>query len=134
VARGRRAARGARAVRPRKWRGHIHYGLHLAVRVAGLRCWANGRVARKMENRRIRGSRAEKAYSYSYDPRQVCRPATGRGCDNNLRAVGNDLSQLLKAETAEQEVRSVASQLKARFPVYRAPAGFIFPAARSTKP
>jgi hypothetical protein len=31
---------------------------------------------------------------------------------------------LLKAETAEQEVRSVASQLKARFPVYRAPAGF----------
>ena len=43
-----------------------------------------------------------------------------RGCDNNLRAVGNDLSQLLKAETAEQEVRSVASQLKARFPVYRA--------------
>jgi len=58
-------------------------------------------------------------------PRQVCRPATGRGCDNNLRAVGNDLSQLLKAETAEQEVRSVASQLKARFPAYRAPAGWL---------
>jgi len=56
----------------------------------------------------------------------VCRPATGRGCDNNRRAVGNDLSQLLKAETAEQEVRSVASQLKARFPVYRALAGFDF--------
>jgi hypothetical protein len=31
---------------------------------------------------------------------------------------------LLKAETAEQEVRSVA--FKARFPVYRAPAGFDF--------
>ena len=29
--------------------------MHLAVRVAGLRCWANGRVACKMENRRIRG-------------------------------------------------------------------------------
>ena len=67
---------------------------------------------------------AEKPYSYGYDSRQVCRPATGRGCDNNLRAVGNDLSQLLKAETAEQEVRSVA--FKARFPVYRAPAGFDF--------
>ena len=63
---------------------------------------------------------AETPYSYNYDPRQVCWPATGRGCDNNLRAVGNDLSQLLKAETAGQEVRSVASQLKARFPVYRA--------------
>jgi DNA replication protein DnaC len=33
---------------------------------------------------------------------------------------------LLKAETAEQEVRSMASQLKARFPVYRAPARFDF--------
>ena len=35
------------------------------------------------------------------------------------------LSQLLKAETAEREVRSVAYQLKiARFPVYRDLAGF----------
>src|SRR3546814_397245 len=35
------------------------------------------------------------------------------------------LSQLLKAETAEREVRSVAYQLKvARFPAYRALAGF----------
>ena len=33
---------------------------------------------------------------------------------------------MLKAETAEQEVRSVASQLKARFLVYRALAGFDF--------
>ena len=24
------------------------------------------------------------AHSYNYDPRQVCRPATRRGCDNNL--------------------------------------------------
>ncbi|EQB12662.1 hypothetical protein RLDS_06255 [Sphingobium lactosutens DS20] len=37
------------------------------------------------------------------------------------------LSQLLKAETAEREVRSVAYQLKiARFPVYRDLAGFDF--------
>ena len=37
------------------------------------------------------------------------------------------LSQLLKAETAEREVRSVAYQLKvARFPVYRDMAGFDF--------
>src|SRR6202044_2406793 len=35
------------------------------------------------------------------------------------------LSQLLKAETAEREVRSTAYQLKAaRFPTYRAGAGF----------
>ena len=39
------------------------------------------------------------------------------------------LSQLLKAETAEREVRSVAYQLKiARFPVYRDLAGFDFAA------
>lgn len=37
------------------------------------------------------------------------------------------LSQLLKAETAEREVRSVAYQLKvARFPAYRDLAGFDF--------
>src|SRR6187551_2100788 len=37
------------------------------------------------------------------------------------------LSQLLKAETAEREVRSTAYQLKAaRFPVYRDLAGFDF--------
>src|SRR3974377_279622 len=37
------------------------------------------------------------------------------------------LSQLLKAETAEREVRSMAYQLKAaRFPVYRDLAGFDF--------
>ena len=37
------------------------------------------------------------------------------------------LSQLLKAEMAEREVRSVAYQLKAaRFPVYRDLAGFDF--------
>lgn len=37
------------------------------------------------------------------------------------------LSQLLKAKTAEREVRSVAYQLKiARFPVYRDLAGFDF--------
>ena len=37
------------------------------------------------------------------------------------------LSQLLKAETAEREVRSVAYQLKAaRFPVYRDLNGFDF--------
>src|ERR1700716_1166040 len=37
------------------------------------------------------------------------------------------LSQLLKAETAEREVRSTASQLKtARFPAYRDISGFDF--------
>ena len=46
------------------------------------------------------------------------------------------LSQLLKAETAKREVRSMAYQLKAaRFPAYRDLAGFDFArAARSTKP
>jgi hypothetical protein len=49
------------------------------------------------------------------------------------------LSQLLKAETADREVRSTAYQLKAaRFPNYRDLAGFDFassevPAARSMK-
>jgi hypothetical protein len=112
-------------------RRQVHDGL--GARSANGRCdgWCDTRgSARRVAPLNFGGE----AYSYSYDPRQVCRPATGRGCYNNLRAVGTDLSQLLKAETAEQEVRSVASQLKARFPVYRAPAGFIFPAARSTKP
>ena len=40
------------------------------------------------------------------------------------------LSQLLKAETAEREVRSMAYQLKAaRFPAYRDLAGFDFPSS-----
>ena len=44
------------------------------------------------------------------------------------------LSQLLKAETAEREVRSVAYQLKvARFPIYKDLSGFDFASARSMK-
>ena len=40
------------------------------------------------------------------------------------------LSQLLKAETAEREVRSVAYQIKiARFPAYKDLAGFDFAAS-----
>jgi hypothetical protein len=43
------------------------------------------------------------------------------------------LSQLLKAETAEREVRSIAYQIKAaRFPVYKDLAGFDF-ASRSPR-
>ena len=38
------------------------------------------------------------------------------------------LSQLLKAETAEREVRSIAYQIKAaRFPAYKDLAGFDYP-------
>jgi hypothetical protein len=45
------------------------------------------------------------------------------------------LSQLLKAEVAEREVRSIAYHLKAaRFPAYKDLAGFDFPPARSTSP
>src|ERR1700688_3072854 len=45
------------------------------------------------------------------------------------------LSQLLKAETAEREVRSVAYQIKsARFPAYKDLAGFASPPVKSTKP
>jgi hypothetical protein len=44
------------------------------------------------------------------------------------------LSQLLKAETAEREVRSTAYQLKtARFPAYRDPTASTLRAARSTR-
>jgi DNA replication protein DnaC len=44
------------------------------------------------------------------------------------------LSQLLKAETAEREVRSVAYQLKAaRFPAYRDMAGFDFTSSESNE-
>ena len=44
------------------------------------------------------------------------------------------LSQLLKAETADREVRSTAYQLKAaRFPNYRDLAGFDFASMRSTR-
>jgi DNA replication protein DnaC len=44
------------------------------------------------------------------------------------------LSQLLKAEMAEREVRSIAYQIKAaRFPAYKDLAGFDLPPARSTK-
>ena len=45
------------------------------------------------------------------------------------------LSQLLKAETAEREVRSIAYQLKAaRFPVYRDLAGFDFASSEVNEP
>jgi len=45
------------------------------------------------------------------------------------------LSQLLKAETAEREVRSMAYQIKvARFPAYRDLAGFHFASRRSPGP
>ncbi len=44
------------------------------------------------------------------------------------------LSQLLKAETAEREVRSMAYQLKAaRFPAYRDLAGFDFAVQRGQR-
>lgn len=45
------------------------------------------------------------------------------------------LSQLLKVEIAEREVRSIAYQTKvARFPSYKDLAGFDFNPARSMKP
>jgi hypothetical protein len=45
------------------------------------------------------------------------------------------LSQLLKAEVAEREVRSIDYQIKAaRFPAYKDLAGSTLPPARSTKP
>ena len=45
------------------------------------------------------------------------------------------LSQLLKAEMAEREVRSIAYHMKAaRFPAYKASLASISPPARSVKP
>ena len=45
------------------------------------------------------------------------------------------LSQLLKAELAEREVRSIAYHMKsARFPAYKASQASTLPPARSTKP
>src|SRR5271166_3293263 len=45
------------------------------------------------------------------------------------------LSQLLKAETAEREVRSVAYQIKAaRFPVYKDLTGFDFASSEVNEP
>lgn len=45
------------------------------------------------------------------------------------------LSQLLKAELAEREVRSIAYHMKAaRFPAYKDLSGFDLPPARSTRP
>src|SRR3546814_13532651 len=52
-----------------------------------------------------------------------------------FEAVVPILSQLLKAETAEREVRSVAYQLKAaRLPAYRDLAGFDFASSETNAP
>ena len=44
------------------------------------------------------------------------------------------LAQLLKAEVAEREVRSIAYRIKARFPAYKDLTGSTSPPARSTRP